>query len=474
MSDRSRPVFSLNSKVLLYAGLVLQGLFLIGAILLFKERTLYADTAHFAAEIAGGNRFYLGHRFIALFSRLLPFLNAIAGGSIKTGLVFYSVNLALIFTVPYLLLVFVLKDRTMAFCLLLFQFIFTYRTFYLPISELQHGLVLLLVYWAYIRYLMRSGRPASRSIWTYILLAILVNAHPLFILAFTASAVLFSTHKSYWNQGDQKLLVPAAFLFFILSSLAFSTKYEAVIFSNALGSTLTNVDTYTIRLMLSTLFHDFLPGVLTGLFGIGVVFYSYPFRKSIFILFCAGVGGILVYLRFAHITFTLTFFEIYLLPVFFILFLAIGLNWERFSKNLLKVILPVIVGLMLFQVTKVAIHADFYRNRLAIYSSVMDQMEKKQMTKVLLPFYKAPMSEIVDFYTSPFESYLLSRIDDNPSNDGYMITYLLEDSIDIEDYSPYHQHIITLGIDTIDAYPISRFPALGLSSEPYYTFDPVY
>ncbi|MCP4125370.1 MAG: hypothetical protein GY751_26855 [Bacteroidetes bacterium] len=474
MSDQSPPDFSLNSKFLLYAGLVLQGLFLIGAILLFKERTLYADTAHFAAEIEGGNLVYVGHRFIALFTRLLPFLNVIAGGSIKTGLVFYSINLALIFTVPYLLLVFVLKDRTMAFCLLLFQFIFTYRTYYLSISELQHSLVILLVYWAYIKHLMRSGRPASRSIWTYLLLAIMVNAHPLFILAFGASAVLFSEHESYWNKDDQKLLVPAAFLFFILFSFAISSKYEAVVSSNALGNTLTNIDTYTIRLMLSTLFHDFLPSILTGLLGIGVVLFHYSFRKSLFILFCTGIAGISVYLRFAHITLTLTFFEIYLLPVFFILFLAIGLNWERFSKDLPKVILPVIISLILFQVIRVAMHADFYRNRLAIYSSVMDQMEEKQMTKVVLPFYKAPMNEIVDFYTSPFESYLLSKIDDNPANDGYMISYLLEDSINIEVFEKYEQHIITIGIDSIDVYPISRFPKLGLSSEPYHTFDPVY
>jgi len=475
MSDQSTSSFySVESRPLLFAGLLLQCLFIVGALVLFKERTLYADTAHFAAEITGGPGFYLGHRFIAFFSRWMPWLSASAGASIKTSLVLYSLNLAFVFTIPYLLITFVFKDRTMAFCLLIFQFLFTFRTFYLPISELQHGLVLLLVYWACIRHLNRKQKAASRSLILYGLLAILVNAHPLIILAFIASAVLFSEHKTYWRPGDQKILIASALLLFILSSLIFSTKYEAVILSDALGQAFTDIDTYKIRLMLHTLLSDYLPTMIFGLFGLLLLFIGYPFRKKMFLLFCMTLASVLIYLRFAHITFTLTFFEIYLLPVPFLLFMVISLEWEKISDQLRAMSLGILAVLIIFQVIRVAGHAGFYSNRLEIYTSVMDQMEEKKIDKVVLPFFKSPMNEIVDFYASPFESYLLSHIDDDPSNDGMLITYLLADEIFPSDYELYSSSFITLGMDSIDVHPFSRYPLFDLSEASYSTFNPVY
>jgi len=84
------------------------------------------------------------------------------------------------------------------------------------------------------------------------------------------------------------------------------------------------------------------------------------------------------------------------------------------------------------------------------------------------------MNEIVDFYASPFESYLLSHIDDDPSNDGMLITYLLADEIFPSDYELYNSSFITLGMDSIDVHPFSRYPLFDLSEASYSTFNPVY
>lgn len=467
------------------AGLLMQVVFLTASVVLYKERILYADSAHFLAEIGGSGSFYLGHRLIALLSRMLPFIGTWAGASIPVLLVLYSVNLALIFVIPYVLIAYVFRDRKMALVLLLFQFVFMFRTFYLPISELQHGLVFLLVYWSYLYYLNERGRRPVANIWVLAILVIIMNTHPLVIFAFAASCLILSEHQGYWHTSDQKILVPVAALLYIISSIIFYTRYEAAILAQALAPAEHGINIYHIRLMISTLIREYYPTHLAGMIAVAMLLKEYPLKKAILILAFIALNFLIVYLRFANTFFTVTFFEIYMLPMPFMLFLVIAVQLHHFSRKTRMVFMGILFALMAFQGMRILEHRQFYQERLEIYSDRFDDMKAAGISKVILPFYKAQMWQIVDFYASPFETYLLSYTDDDPGNDGFMISYLPADVVRIDSAGIHiytfpddtlhrvfpleNDCFITLGMDTLNYFPFENYPNFELSRAPYGT-----
>ena len=478
------------NRIFFGSGMILQCLFLIAAICLFKERTLYADTAHFIAEITGTGGFYLGHRLVAVISRILPVTGSLLGASIPTSLTLYSINLALIFFLSYVLIAYKFKDRKMALVLLLFQFIFMYRTFYIPISELQHGLVFLILYWSYLFYLNKKGRRPSRNLLVYILLIFIMNTHPIILFAFVASCLILSEHEGYWRAYDQKLLVPSATLFYILSSIIFYTNYEAVILAQVLKTSDNVINIYHIRLMISSLLRNYYPAIAVGAVAAAMLLRKYSRKKALLIVLLIAVHAVLVYFRFANTTFNVTFFEIYLMPLPLMLFLVLAIQLHHFSRYTRMLGIAGVFILMVFQGYRIYQHKDFYQDRLEVYSNVLSQMEKEGISKAVLPFYEAPMHDIVDFYATPFESYLLSYLDENSNNDGFSFTYLPADSIRLEDatihlytypddtihaqFTLKNDYFIALGIDTIDYFSFTRYKNFKVAEGPYQNINIVY
>ena len=465
---------SLDRK-LLWAGVLLQFAYLLFAVLYFKERTLYADSAHFIAEICGTNQFYLGHRLIAILTRFLPVLGANLGASIQANLVLYSVNLALMYSVPILLIGYVFKDKRMFVGLLLFQFLFPLRTHYLAISELQHGLILLFLFWAFVSYHIRKNKSILKSVWTYVFLIFIFNAHPLILIPYFASLFLIAHHEEYWNLSDQKIIIPIALIIYLVSILFFHSDYESIISKEAAASSQAGINFYQIRLMISTLIRQYYVLMIAGVLAASFLIFKKPKKVSIGIALLIIINLILVYLRFAYTTLTLTFFEIYLSPIAFILMIILSMYLTKsHAGSLFKGLFLIITVLFVIQSFSVIKHASFYSDRLKIYEEVFDQMETESSSKVILPFYKAPMNKIVDFYATPFESYLLSQIDKNPLNNGFIISYLLDEEVDISSFENHSREFITLGINNLDFWPFDHYDNFSFINDPYQTFEVKY
>ncbi|MCA9749045.1 MAG: hypothetical protein KC414_08060 [Romboutsia sp.] len=84
------------------------------------------------------------------------------------------------------------------------------------------------------------------------------------------------------------------------------------------------------------------------------------------------------------------------------------------------------------------------------------------------------MDKIIDTYHVSYETYLLSLIDLDTSNNGYTITYLLKDSIYISNYNKYSNSFFRQNNDSIISFPFTQYPNLYFSDEPYGTFDAKY
>lgn len=459
-----------NSK-LLFLGVCLQIIYLVFSIAFFKERIIAADPAHFLFHISGTGTYYYLQRVIVLFSGVLPVMGTQLGCSIQTAMLLYSINTALMYSLPFILIMVVFKDESLAICLLLFQFIFPIKTHYLAISELQHGLIFLLIYWAYIGYRYRQNKSILNQPITYILLFIIMNAHPLIALAFYGSCLLMSNQKTYWHFKDQQVLMLLAIAFFLITRILLATEYETILMTHSLNGILNDYNIYLLRLMISKLIRGYFLAIIVGSLGFYFLVRNYKLNIILPLIAIVIVNFAFIYLRFHEIGLVETFFEIYLSIIFFLAFLLVALYLDTFKKPLQIMVAAVIILLMVFQGYRTIGYADFYKTRMTIYSEVMTQMAAANIDKAVLPFYKAPMSKIIDFYCTPFETYLLSKIDDDPANDGMIVTYWLSDTVDIERLKQYNASLIRFNIDSFEVFPFEKYPNFDFSDAPLETLD---
>ena len=459
-----------NTRLLVIGG-VLQIIYLLFSIVYFKERIFAADPAHFLFHISGTGNYYYLQRLIVLFSGILPVIGTNLGCSIKMAMMLYSINVALMYFIPFLIILDIFKDRTMAIGLLLFQFIFPIKTHYLAISELQHGLIFLLVYWSYIGYMYRQNKALLKHPATYILLFIIMNAHPLIALAFLGSCLLLSNHKKYWNFKDQKVLMLLAVVFFMITRILFATKYETILITHSLDGIQSHYNIYLFRLMISKLIRLYYSAIIIGGLGLYFLFKNYAWHKVIAVIGIAIINFLFIYLRFHEIGLVETFYEIYLSIIVFSTFLLVALYIEDFSNKFQNWFTFLILALIIFQGVRTINYSTFYKERMALYENVMDQMVEANIEKAILPFYKAPMNKIVDFYCTPFETYLLSQIDDDPKNDGLIVAYWLSDSVDIEKLGQYNASLIRFDIDSFEVFPFTKYPNFDFSDAPFETLE---
>jgi hypothetical protein len=484
--NQHTPGRDVYSTLILWVGWIFQAAFLVSAIILYKERVLYADSAYFITEISGTASFYLWHRLIAAFSQFLPVIGAATGASIKTILVLYSMNLALIFIVPFAIITLIYKDLRMTLLLLLLQFVFLYRSHYFTVSELQYALVFLILYWAHIQFLNAKGKSASRNLWSYALLILILNAHPLSLFVLAGTCLVMSTHNSYWHRKDQMVLIPVALVIYTISTLVFHSDYESLIMANFREALFGEFNMYHFRLMISTLSRQYYLTLLTGLLAPIVLFRRYkPWKSVVLVLFLLAFT-LSVHLRFSNSTFTLTYFEIYFLPVPLIVFMIIALEFGLERDRMHKIGIVILLLIMLIQSIRILEHRKFYQTRLDVYTGIFDDMTTRNLSKVILPVYKAPMHKIIDYYASPYESYLLSHLDDDVANDGFIITYLPADSVYLDDdsvhiftypddtvhvqYKLEHNAFINPGFTGLNYFPFDHYPRFEIPVDYYKTF----
>ncbi|MEZ5008315.1 MAG: hypothetical protein R2753_09230 [Chitinophagales bacterium] len=331
-----------------------------------------------------------------------------------------------------------------------------------------------MIYWSLLAYYIECNKPVFKQAVLFPLLFIIMNAHPLIILAFTGSSLIVSGNLRYWNRQDQKLLIPIAIGFYFLSRIIFTTNYESHLITRISINSLSDVNVYLFRVMISQIIRQYFPFIVIAIIGLYLILKRHSLWKAILIIGLFVLQFFLIYLRFYDHFIIDTFYEIYLSLIAFLLILSFALHINKWSNRLKNATWTLVILLCIVQVGRTLLHAQFYKERIAIYEDLFAQMKIENISKAVLPFYKAPMSKIIDTYDTPFETYLLSQIDTDKNNNGYIISYWLKDSIDINNFSNYSLSFFRYDKDSISVFPFEDYPKLDILEQPYGTFNAVY
>lgn len=456
-------------------GIVLQLAYIAFSIIFFQERILYADTARFMFEIYGTKSFHFANRLIVFASQLLPVIGVHFGASLKTCMILYSFNVALVYTIGFFLLAKFFRNKQLVIALLLFQFLFLFRNHFLAISELQFGIVLLLICFAYLKQIHLQKKSFWKQPLFFVLLFIAMNAHPLMPLVFVGFTLLLSHQDVYLKNKDTLIFLAIGLVLFLISRLIFTNSYESGLIQQTKNAINGEQNYYLFRLLLSNLIRHYYLTLIIGVFAIIYLIKNYSAIKAILVFAIIFTQAAFIYLRFLKPSIILTFFEIYLSVgaiLIFILAAQYILSLHAKQAKAAAIILLLLIG---FQSYRVVQHSKFYADRIELYEGLLEQMEQQNIPKAILPFYKAPMSKINDSYTSPFETYIISNIDNRPNNDNFILCYWLSDSVNINQFSNYNNSLFRFNEKaTIQDFPFADYPNLEFRDGSYQTFEPIY
>ena len=188
-----KELFTLETIERFFLFLLMIGLCTL-SVVFYKERILFNDTLKCLYDLFYKDALNVTtNRYISIFGELLPFLAFKGGGSLKSVLLLYSLNLILLPVVLSLISMYWFRETRTAWTILLYYVLMSARLFYYPISELQAGLGFLLFYTGFWDFAMRQPAPVRPlTFWCASLFFIptIIFSHPLALLVFFGWIVL--------------------------------------------------------------------------------------------------------------------------------------------------------------------------------------------------------------------------------------------------------------------------------------------
>jgi len=174
------------------------------ALIYYKERTIFIDTADFSFELIQSKGFVMPFgRWGSVFTQALPLVILNLGGGLALFLKTYSLSIALFYYVIYLIISFVFKNNRLVIIYLL-TLCLTYRnTFYFSISELSQSLALcVLLYGLFINLTIEESKNKwGKTIVAAIIIISLYYFHQLIVVAiFFALLTAVILKKAYKNK----------------------------------------------------------------------------------------------------------------------------------------------------------------------------------------------------------------------------------------------------------------------------------
>lgn len=468
-----------NTVFTRYLLLILHLALLIFSILFAEERIIHADASCFVFNITNAEYFFISYnRIIGAFSQLLPILGSKLDLSLSAIVRLYSLNIELVFFIPFLLLIW--KSRlNLLIAYSIFSIVGRQYSYFMSISELSFGIAFLFILLAF----MHEKKWIAYTL-TFVLSAFICSAHPLIIFPIL---VLFIIGIYNFKEHNQRvLLVTSSFLIlgFIVCYIFIFSKYEHQSIVNSyllikhLGKEFIQqptlfFETNSNRMYLMHFLNYINWIALTALILVLLIKQKTFKPLILFTVLCLFLC-FAAFIRIPHPQKSYAFFEIYNSPF---VFLLAAFVWHLMNQYKNKAISIIVVSIITFSFLNIIVIKQYYNKRLNVLTSILFQTETHGCNKALLSFNShtdAFTKLVLPISHTTCESMLLSNIYDN-GNDVF--TFLDRPSIDIDSLNEYKDCIF---IETFkgslipDRFPFSHFKKayFNLDESPYCTFKP--
>jgi len=393
-------------------------LLLIGAVIYFRERMLFADASAILFKIINSGQIEIvEHRYGSFITQLFPYLAVKLHLSLEIILLLYSVSFNLFYLGVAVLLVYKYRQYASAILLALYLTLFVSDAYFWTNDEIHQGIAWLLLAFAITETMAIKGRSLLFSIPAFILLfGLAISTHPLVLIVASYLWFLAMMDKKRWPFSKQMSWVYSV----VLLGLCFA-KYHYGAHHGYDSGKIEFISTFKISALKT--------------------FFSWPFVQFFLaqclrnywiavLLFLAGIVTLIGQRRYLQLLFTLaysvgyilivgiTFHDIndatfYLESEYMILAIMVSAPFVYYALPRMKVSLAVGVLAVVFLVRLAYIYnaAPLFKTRLSIINSISSKMGDKSLTKLVITGGEQLLDkQLMITWCAPAESMILSRL----------------------------------------------------------------
>ncbi len=404
-----------NSRALHALLYVVMVVLLVYAIVFFKLR-IFSDAAIIILDMLRLHGFGIAHaRFVADINQLLPLGLATVHAPLKDVLLAYSVNHELVPIACALLCMYWLRRPYHALAILLLCVLMAVLLFYYPVSELQTGLILLLLYDALAEEAVEGRKVKAFYALGLVLLPVIVFAHPMAIVSLMGW-LAFRLLKPRRKLSQIAFIAGVIFLTIAVKMLWFVSYYETNKLMSWDMARAYGLNYYVgpfARSWYKYLVQDAFPVPILFVVTIGLLWRLRNFRLlALLLLFSIGAFT-LVLLNFENWNGAVYdhYYEHQMQPIIFFMLLILC---DALSRSKLPKGLPVAAFALVFAISfiKVGQGKDFHEERQKWMAGYMHLMDRMQIKKAVVGrnWIREDMIRST-YWSGAQESLLLSAID---------------------------------------------------------------
>ncbi len=226
-----------NRQALIVIGHVFFLIYILFAILFYKERIIYADSAFNVFKIIHFKWYIIeAHRYSAVLAQSIPLAGVLLNLSLKCVLILYSISFPVVFYLCFIFVAHFLKDNVAGILLLLPLVVAIRYAYFYSMTETHQAIAFCTVFFAWINSTFYS-RKVIYSITGCFISLVCLFTHPIaiFLLIFIIFYSAISNSALKFNYLLPFLVVISGFLLLKLKFTS-SDSYEGSFFTNVLNS----------------------------------------------------------------------------------------------------------------------------------------------------------------------------------------------------------------------------------------------
>ena len=193
---------------------------IIGAIIFYKERTLFADSAYLLFNIINTKHISIEHhRYGAIITLIVPYIATHLHLSVKTILFTYDVWVNLFYFLVAAIIVYRYKQYGMAVLMALYYFLFVSDSYFLPNDEINQGIAWMFLFFA---VTIHYGSKKANILWLVLPFSVLafftLTAHFVLIIPTTFLWVYLIIEKRHWQYNTKNTILLTCILLAVVST----------------------------------------------------------------------------------------------------------------------------------------------------------------------------------------------------------------------------------------------------------------
>jgi len=402
------------------------------AVVFYKERMLYADSAWYVFKIVNFSKLNVeAGRFSAIITQVLPLIIVRQELPLKFVILAYSVSFILVYYVVYIVCVYALRIEAAGIVILFVLVLGIRHNFYHPVQETLQGLVYTVLLFAWLKYPLTLKKTVFR-IAIHFIISLLIIILCYFTHPMTLFPVLFILGYLIVEKKDWKNY--SAYALIILTLVVYSLKYLTTdeqsyegqffaSFTDALDTMGNFFNLYSLKFFLKRLGGLYLFTMIIAL----SVTVSYLHQKAwlkfgYFLITSSGFFIIIV------LTYHMGDSDMAMERVFMPLAIFVGIPFvheflEDYKKqNLLAYSFLLLV--LFFSLLGISRTGSVYRERLAYLDELLETSSSFPGNKFIIEKGSTDMSKIIVPWAIGAETLLYSSLN---SPDDARTIYMVDD-----------------------------------------------